>query len=207
MTKAPCPEIAWWFAVEPKLPNGDNRPVVIGKTHAVKGKLILCQKGLHWSAEPFDALQYATGALLYKVRPGGGYLLDSDKGCSRRRTYLDMRDATEMLRAFARAEALRVIHLWDAPEIVRRYLEAGDETIRAQARAAIATRGAASAAWAAYAAAWAARAAMAANAAWAASWSTDAARAAAWAAARATDAGARQRFNEAVTKLFAEPVA
>ena len=41
-----------------------------------------------------------------------------------------------MLREFARWCALSVIDKWDAPEIVRRYLETGDESIRAAAIAA-----------------------------------------------------------------------
>ena len=36
-------------------------------------------------------------------------------------------------REFARWCALQVIHLWDCPEIVRLYLETGDESIRAAA--------------------------------------------------------------------------
>jgi hypothetical protein len=41
-----------------------------------------------------------------------------------------------MLREFARWCALQVIHLWDAPDVVRQYLETGDESLRAAARAA-----------------------------------------------------------------------
>ena len=72
-----------------------------------------------------------------------------------------------------RRYALAVIHLWDAPDVVRRYLETGDESIRDAARAA-----ARDAAWAA---AWAATR----DAAWAAARAAarDAARAAARAAA------------------------
>ena len=71
-------------------------------------------------------------------------------------------DVMELLRYFARTQALSVVHLWDAPDIVLDYLMMDDENIRAAAR---------NAAWAA---AWAA----ARNAAWAAAW------AAAWDAAR-----------------------
>lgn len=125
--------IAWWFASEPKLPNGDDRPVSIGETHKISGKLAICRNALHWSREPFDALQYARGPLLYKVRPIGQIIEENDKGCSRGRTYLDMRNVTEMLRAFALSEALNATHLWDCPPAVRQYLETGDETIRVAA--------------------------------------------------------------------------
>jgi hypothetical protein len=50
-------------------------------------------------------------------------------------------------RTWARWCALQVIGLWDAPEIVRRYLETGNETIRSAAW---------SAAWSARDAAWSA---------------------------------------------------
>ena len=82
-------------------------------------------------------------------------------------------DASEFeMRKFARLCAQDVLHLWDAPEIVKRYLETGDENIRENARAAANT-----AAWAAACAAWGA----ARDAAWAAAW---AAACAAWGAAR-----------------------
>ena len=220
------PEIdAWWFAASDKLPHGDGRKVVIGKTHRLRGEIVLCEHALHAARDPFDALQYAPGSLLYKVRCGGTIYEDDDKlGCSAR-TYLDMRDATDMLRAFARGEALTVAHLWDMPDIVRQYLETGDESTRAAARDATgaatgsATRAAArdatraatrAAAWAATedaawdardaakAAAWAVARDAARDATWAAAWAAwDAARDAAWDASR-------KRFNAAVAALFAE---
>ena len=38
--------------------------------------------------------------------------------------------ASEVYRAFARAQALRITHLWDAPPVVVQYLKTGDESIR-----------------------------------------------------------------------------
>ena len=76
-------------------------------------------------------------------------------------------DAEDTLRAFARRCVLDVIDLWDAPDVVREYLETGDEDLRSAAEAA--TR----------AATWAA----ARNAAWDAA--RDATRAATQAATRA----------------------
>jgi hypothetical protein len=40
-----------------------------------------------------------------------------------------------LLREFARWCALQVIHLWNAPDVVREYLETGNEELRAAARA------------------------------------------------------------------------
>lgn len=126
-------EIAWWFAKEPKLPHGDNRKVIIGETLTVEPPLVLCEHGLHWSLEPFDALNYATGNLLYKVKPIGDFILDHEKGCSVGRMALETHDIKELLYYYARKEALSVIHKWDAPQVVRDYLENGNETIRLDA--------------------------------------------------------------------------
>ena len=120
-----------------------------------KGPLVMCQSGLHWSRDPFDALTYAPGNILCQIEARGDTLHDTDKSVSRERRIIRRRDATEMLRFFARHCALSVIHLYPngTDDVVFDYLMTGD--------------GAASAAWAASAAsaAWAASAARAASAA------------------------------------------
>jgi len=210
-TDAPTEIIGWWFAASGELPHGDGRKVVIGETLTVKGKIVPCRWGLHASVDPFDALQYAPGPLLYKVRLSGKIVPnDNDKHAASERTAIAKRDSTQMLRAFARKVALSVIHLWDAPTIVREYLETGDESKKAAAgNAAWAAAG--NAAWAAAGDdagddAWAAaRAAARAAAGDAARAARAAARAAAWAARDARDAAgdaARKLFNEMVTQLF-----
>ena len=146
----------------------DGRPVPPdGEWLTHDGPVVMCASGLHASPTPWDALHYAPGATLCEVQMDGEILHETDKVVARRRQIVRRVDLTDVCRAFARSEALRVIHLWNAPEIVRRYLETGDETIRAAAR---------DAAWDA---AWDAARAAARAAAWAA------ARAAAWDAARA----------------------
>ena len=164
---------AWWFSAAKTLPHGDGRRIKLGQTHKIKGEIIPCENGLHASVKPLDALSYSPGPIIWRVRlsgivvPHGG-----DKHCASERTYLAGGiDVSDTLRKFGRLCALDVIALWDAPDIVKRYLKTGDESIRAAARAA---------AWdAAGDAAWdAARAA-----AWDAAWAT--ARATARAAARA----------------------
>jgi hypothetical protein len=95
------------------------------------------------------------GPILYRVKLSGTIVRGDDKAAATKRTYLAEIDAEPILREFARKCALSVTHLWDAPRVVRQYLETGDESLRAAARDA---------------------------AAWDAAW--DAARAAAWAAAR-----------------------
>jgi hypothetical protein len=193
--------IGYWFAASDELPHGDGRKVVIGETLVVEPPIVPCQRGLHACVDPFDALQYASGAILYKVRLSGKIVEDGDKHAASERTAVVKRDATQILRSFARKMALSVIHLWNAPAIVREYLETGNERKRDAARDA-AGDAAGAAAWNA---AGAAAKAAAGDAAWAAA--RHAARAVAGHAARAVarDAAwddARKLFKEMVEALF-----
>ena len=150
------------------LRNGKPIPP-IGEWLEHEGKIVPCESGLHASVHPFDAMLYAPGPLLHVVKIEGDLCehgTPADKVAGRRRKILASVDATDMLREFSRWCALQVIDLWDAPDVVRKYLKTGDENIRDAARDA-----AGAAAWAA---AW--------DAAGAAAW--DAAGAAAWDAAR-----------------------
>jgi len=181
----------------------DGSPIPpIGHKLVFNGTPILCQQGYHASIHPFDALQYAPGALLHLVEVGGKVLHQQDKIVGTERTILQSIDATSLLRLFARQQALSVLHLWKAPAIVRKYLETGDENLRDAAWAARAAAWAAGdAAWAARAAAWAAE-----DAAWAAGdaarAAARAARAAARAAAWAAGDAARIQFLQLVNKEF-----
>ena len=197
-----------WHFVGPRL--YDGRPVPVdGEWLVHEGPLALCESGLHASEHPFDALTHAAGSTLCEVEIDGELLRDTNKLVATRRRIIRRIDATPLLLDFSRWCALQVVHLWDAPLVVREYLETGRQEIRdaawdaawAAARDAAwdAARAAAwaaawaaarAAAWAAArAAAWAAAWAAAGDAAWAAAWAAagdaawDAARAAAWAAA------------------------
>ena len=203
-------DYCWHFAQVddnnvPRLGYGDNREVTLGETLRVEGKPVLCEHGLHASAKLWDALNYARGERLSlcRVTLGGTVKHDTDKSVANERTVVAVLDADttdKLLRDYARWCALQVIHLWDAPDIVRQYLETGDESLRAAAWAAAgdaaraAARDAARAAARAAAgdAAWAAAGAAARDAAGAA------AAAAAWAAARdaARDAAIEQYATE-----------
>lgn len=127
---------------------------------------VLRERGWHGSVRAIDALGYAPGPMVARVRLHGVVLTSDDKVCATARTNeTDYFDATDALRAFARRQALSVAHLWSMPDAVRRYLETGDDALRA----------------AAWAAAWVAACHAAGAAARAAA--RDAARDAAWAAA------------------------
>ena len=116
------------------------------------GPIAMCESGLHASIEPFDALGYAPGATLCYVEVSGDIEHQTDKLVARRRRIISRIDATDLLSAFAREQALSVIHLWDAPTIVYQYLKTGDVSIRSTAWSA-----ARSAAWStAESAAWSA---------------------------------------------------
>jgi hypothetical protein len=122
------------------------------------GEVIPCQSGLHASEHPFDALQFAPGPVLCLVECGGiikPHGNPVDKIACSERTIIARMDATPLLRYFARSQALSVVHLWDAPQVVLDYLM-GDDAARAAAWAA-AWAATGDAAWAAAgAAAWAA---------------------------------------------------
>ena len=136
----------------------------MGVTHTVGGPLVLCERGLHWSENILEALEYAGGAMLWRVRYSGDVVRGDDKGCSTERTYVRGAHAGDMLRHFARLCALDVVGLWDAPDVVVRYLRTGDESLRTGAWAGASADAGADAGAAAKSAAWAA-----AGAAWVAS--------------------------------------
>ena len=62
-------DIAWHFTGD-KLRDGSPIPP-IGHTLVHTGEIEMCVSGYHWSRTPFQALQYAPGPLLHKVRVGG----------------------------------------------------------------------------------------------------------------------------------------
>ena len=150
-------QLGWHFVGETLR---DGRPIPPdGEWLEHEGSLVMCESGLHLSFKALHALTYAPGHTICRVEYGGKVLKDMDKLVCSRRKILWRFDGEKLLRDFARGCALDVIGLWEAPPIVRQYLETGDEAIKAAAR----------------------------DAAWAAAWAAarDAAGAAARAAARA----------------------
>ena len=186
--------LAWYFSGPPAADGrftvanrGDLYTVPCTLTEAPPA--VLCRRGLHASARALDALRYAWGAdlWLHRVEVDGEVVEGVDKvaGTIRRHLWAAPADAT--LRAFARRCALDVGHLWDMPEVVRRYLETGNESLRSAAEAAAWAAAEDAAEDAAVAAAWDAAGSAAGAAAGAAAEdaAVDAAVAAAWNAARA----------------------
>jgi hypothetical protein len=124
-----------WHIVGPTLRDGSAIPED-GVVLRWDGILEMCSSGLHASRRLIDALQYAPGDTICRVECAGQMVEDQDKLVCRERTILWRIDGEDLLRRFARRCALDVAHLWDAPEVVIRYLQTGDESLRAAARAA-----------------------------------------------------------------------
>lgn len=120
---------AWHFAGD-KLRDGRPLPKD-GEWLKHEGDVVICESGLHASKRIIDALQYAPGSTICRVTCRGIVTEQNDKlVCTERRIDWRINDTDELLRTFARKAALSVIHLWDAPDIVREYLETGNEDIR-----------------------------------------------------------------------------
>jgi hypothetical protein len=150
----------------------DGRPVPPdGEWLVHEGPVELCASGLHFSRHPFDAMRWAPGATLCLVEVEDIVEEMADKGVCRRRLIVRRIDATELLLGYTRWCALQVIDLWDAPDVVRQYLETGDESLMA-------------ASWAAARASWDTRGSLGAAATATAITTT-------WSAARATRVATR----------------
>ena len=171
--------LGWHFVSEDgKERWGSHRRIQAGKTYRVRGKIVLCEYGLHASKRAIDALRYAPGPIACRVQLSGRILRDTDKAVATQRTVLAMADATNLLHEFACWCAERALRAerkagrepnkrsWEAIHVKRRWLKgkASDEELGA-ARATRAAGAAAKDAWAA----WAARDARAAGAA---AWAT-----------------------------------
>jgi hypothetical protein len=115
----------------------DGTPLVVGKTYRLpKGvRPEMCVEGYHASVKLMDALRYATGSTLSRVRMGGEAVEGDDKLCASERTVLWTVDATRVLRLFACECAERALQReraagrepdkrsWASIEVSRRYAD------------------------------------------------------------------------------------
>jgi hypothetical protein len=171
--------LAWHF-VGSKLRDGRKIPKD-GEKLTCNDELKLCVSGLHASIRVLDALRYAPGVICCRVEISGKIIKGTDKLVCSERTILWRVNAKETLLKFSRECALDVVHLWDAPDAVVKFLKTGDLKLANVANDA--AYAAANAAYAANAAAYAYAtsdaAYAAANAAYAANATASAANAAA----------------------------
>lgn len=170
--------LAWHFLPQDRrLRYPPHTLVEPGQTLRVDPPIKLCERGLHASVRALDALKYAPGPVVCRVRLGGQIKIDDDKAVATERTCLWMADATQVLHEFA---------CWCAEEALLRERAAGREP-DPRSWAAIETKRR----WL-HGEATEAELAAASEAAWAAAWAAvnAAARVAAEAAALAADRAA-----------------
>lgn len=134
---------AWYFSdANKRLSYGDGRKIKTGITHKIDGTPVLCKRGLHGSERIIDALHYAPSAYLWLVQFGGEIVKGDNKCAAAERTYLAGFDATDMLREFARRQALINIEKIkkyctdDDYALIIRWLNTGDDSILDAANAA-----------------------------------------------------------------------
>src|SRR3990167_2708887 len=95
-------KLYWHFLQsDKKLRYDDGRVVRIGVTLKHDGPLVLCQSGMHGCKRAIDALEYAPGPIICRVKLGGKILHETDKSVAQSRTVLAMADATNVLHEFA----------------------------------------------------------------------------------------------------------
>jgi len=127
----------WHFARDDMtLDYGDGRKITPGETITVDCKPVLCESGLHGSESIMDALALAPGNMVCRCDISGEIVRGYDKLVGTERKCLWVVDGFTLLRDFARWCALQVIDGWDAPDVVRKWLETGDESLRSEARSA-----------------------------------------------------------------------
>jgi hypothetical protein len=94
---------AWHFVPEDRmLRYGSNLLVEVGYVYSEPaGELAMCQHGMHASRHPSDALVYAPGPVLCRVRCWGDVQEQGDKLVCRYREVVEMRDISHELRLYA----------------------------------------------------------------------------------------------------------
>ena len=119
-----------------KLRYGDDRQIRKGRTHKVKGEPVMCEHGLHASKRALDALGYAPGSYLWVVEMAGKIVEGDDKVVATERAYIDGFEASDLLREFARKQALiniEKIYKYCSKkdyDLIVKYLETGDPNIQ-----------------------------------------------------------------------------
>jgi len=94
--------LGWHFArSDGCLGYGDGRKIIVGETLTVDCDPVLCESGLHAAEGAIDALTYAAGPIICRVRLGGRIVRGVDKAAGTSRTCLAMADATVVLHEFA----------------------------------------------------------------------------------------------------------
>lgn len=108
----------------------ENRPIATSADWVEFAEpLELAFAGMVGSEEPLDALYLGLGNIVTRIELQGEIERTENQLVGRRQRLLWRADAGAALMAFARAEALAVAPLWNAPESVRQYLRTQDPTL------------------------------------------------------------------------------
>ena len=154
-----------------------------------------------------DALGYAPGPILYLVEVKD-YINFFNIVAAKHRTYLAECDATELLRKFARKQALisieKIKPYTDKYNLIVDYLETGDENLREEAQAA--AQAAQAAAQAAQAKVWSSAMSSAMSAMSSAMSEVQSALSSTWAAqsANSANSASQSEANEMLTQMVRE---
>lgn len=128
------PIYGWWFSNGYQLGYDDKRPVRVGITHTVEPPLELCKWGLHLSINPLDAISNAGGSIVWRVKASGEVVEGVGKLVCSERTYVaGGTDVSGVLQKFIRLCVLDAKCLWDAPDVLIRYLRTGNKSLQEDA--------------------------------------------------------------------------
>lgn len=123
--------LGWHFLADTGLLRDGRTPPPDGEWLEHEGEIVPCKSGLYASVRAFDAVRGSPGSIVCRVELDGDVVEhEGNKHVGRRRRILWRADASATLRLFARRQALSVLHLWDAPDVVREFLVTGDESLR-----------------------------------------------------------------------------
>lgn len=136
----------WHFLAEKGKLRDGSPAASVGGVETFDGEPVLCWEGLHASARAIDALLYAPGAYVRRVRLEGTIVVGGDKRAATRRVILAEADATRTLHLFACDEAERALKAaniedersWKAIRVKRLWVDgkATDEELDAAREAA-----------------------------------------------------------------------
>jgi hypothetical protein len=124
--------LGWHLLGADKRLRHDMREVIVelGKTYSCKGRLKLCETGMHASKRAIDCLEFSTGTVFCRVELIGERIDGDKKSCARKRKVLWMVDAEKILHEFTCRCAEQALDL----------VEPFDSTVDPRSRAAIATK-------------------------------------------------------------------
>ena len=142
MTKKTETKLAWhWLAV-----GSSGKPVLRDGTLLRKRVWLrykwepkICERGLHGSYTALDALKYAPGCYVTRVKVAAIHAEQDDKFVCKERMPLWGYDATAVILKWSKRVALDVVSLWDCPAVVLEFLN-GDDTKAAAAAGASAEK-------------------------------------------------------------------